>query len=79
MSESIILKLSLVITTFKRYDKFLQYNLPKFLKNKPFSIKIHPIDQYRFNIFWKAGEVCLEKYPYLELKQFGKEILLINK
>ena len=53
--------------------------IPRFLSNKPSMIKIHPIDQYRFNIFWKAGEICLEKYPHMELKQFGKEILIINK
>jgi len=53
--------------------------IPKFLSTKPSMIKIHPIDEYRFNIFWKAVEVCKEKYPYLEIKQFGKEILLLNK
>ena len=53
--------------------------IPKFLSNRPSMIKIHPIDEYRFNIFWKAAEVCKEKYPYLEIKQFGKEILILNK
>lgn len=53
--------------------------IPKFLSDKPSMIKIHPIDEYRFNIFWKAAEVCKEKYPYLEIKQFGKEILILNK
>ena len=53
--------------------------IPRFLNNKPSMIKIHPIDEYRFNIFWKAAEVCKEKYPYLEIKQFGKEILILNK
>jgi hypothetical protein len=53
--------------------------IPKFLSDKPSMIKIHPIDEYRFNIFWKAAEVCKEKHPYLEIKQFGKEILILNK
>lgn len=53
--------------------------IPKFLSNKPSMIKIHPIDEYRFNIFWKAAEVCKEKYPNLEIKEYGKEILIINK
>ena len=53
--------------------------IPKFLANKPSMIKIHPIDEYRFNIFWKASEICKEKYPYLEIKKYGKEILILNK
>ena len=53
--------------------------IPKFLSNKSSTIKIHPIDEYRFDIFWKAAEVCKEKYPYLEIKKYGKEILITNK
>lgn len=53
--------------------------VPRFLSNKSSMIKIHPIDEYRFNIFWKAAEVCKEKYSNLEIKQFGKEILILNK
>jgi len=53
--------------------------IPRFLANKPSLIKIHPIDEYRFNIFWKAAEICKEKYPHLEIKKLGKEILIINK
>lgn len=53
--------------------------IPRFLSNNPSMIKIHPIDEYRFNIFWKAAEVCKEKHPHLEIQQFGKEILIINK
>ena len=53
--------------------------IPRFLSNSPSSIKIHPIDEYRFNIFWKAAEICKEKYPHLEIKKFGNEILILNK
>ena len=53
--------------------------IPRFLSNTPSSIKIHPIDEYRFNIFWKAAEICKEKYPHLEIKKFGNEILILNK
>lgn len=53
--------------------------IPRFLSNPPSSIKIHPIDEYRFNIFWKAAEICKEKYPHLEIKKFGNEILILNK
>jgi hypothetical protein len=53
--------------------------IPKFLSNKPSMIKIHPIDEYRFDIFWKAAEVCKEKYPHIEIKKFGKDILILNK
>lgn len=54
--------------------------IPKHLLNsKPSIIKIHPINEYRFKIFWKCAEICKEKYPQITIKQLGDEILIINK
>lgn len=54
--------------------------LPKYLLNsKPSVIKIHPINEYRFKIFWKCAEICKEKYPQITIKQLGDEILILNK
>jgi len=54
--------------------------LPQSLLNKkPSVIKIHPINEYRHNIFFKCCEVCKEKYDNIEISQSGKEIYLINK
>lgn len=54
--------------------------LPKYLLNeKPSIIKIHPLNEYRFNIFWKCAEICKEKHPILEIGKTGKEIYIVNK
>lgn len=54
--------------------------LPKYLLNKKSSIiKMHPLNEYRFNIFWKCAEICKEKYPQLEIKQLGQEIYIKYK
>lgn len=54
--------------------------LPNYLLNKkPSLIKLHPLNNYRYDIFYKCAEVCKEKYPELEIKKLGKEIHLINK
>lgn len=49
------------------------------LKSKPSIIKLHPLSDYRHSIFWKCAEICKEKYNQIEIKQLGKEILLLNK
>lgn len=49
------------------------------LKSKPSIIKMHPLNEYRFNIFWKCAEICKEKYNQLEITQVGKEIYIIHK
>lgn len=54
--------------------------LPKYLLNKKSQlIKLHPLNEYRHKIFMKCAEVCKEKHPELEIKDMGKEIILINK
>lgn len=54
--------------------------IPKYLlSKKPSIIKIHPLNEYRFNIFWKCAEICKDKYPQLEIKKLGKEISIIHK
>jgi hypothetical protein len=54
--------------------------LPEYLLNKKSQIvKLHPLNDYRFKIFYKCAEVCKEKYPQIEIKKVGKEIHLINK
>jgi len=53
--------------------------IPKYLlQKKPSIIKIHPLNNYRHEIFWKCAEICKEKYPQIVIKQMGKEINLIN-
>ena len=54
--------------------------IPKYLINKtPQLIKLHPISEYRRRIFLKCAEICKEKYPQIQIKEMGPEILLINK
>jgi len=54
--------------------------VPYYLINKSNQlIKLHPISEYRFNIFLKCAEIVEEKYPQTEIKKVGKEIWLINK
>jgi hypothetical protein len=54
--------------------------VPNYLLNsKPSIIKLHPLSDYRQSIFWKCAKICKEKYNQIEIKQLGKEILLINK
>ena len=54
--------------------------LPKYLVNKRYStIKLHPLNDYRYQIFMKCAEICQEKYPQIEIKPMGKEIHLINR
>lgn len=54
--------------------------LPKYLlKSRPSIIKIHPLNTYRDQIFWKCAEICKEKYPQIEIKRFGNEILILYK
>ena len=54
--------------------------IPKYLlSKKPSVIKMHPLNEYRFNIFIKCAEICKEKYPKIEIKTIGKEIFLLYK
>jgi hypothetical protein len=54
--------------------------IPRYLTNKkPSLIKLHPLNDYRYQIFMKCAEVCREKYPQIEIRPLGKEIILINK
>lgn len=53
--------------------------IPMYLNNIGDMIKFHPINDYRFKIFWKCAEISKEKYPFIEIKQIGKEIYLIRK
>lgn len=54
--------------------------IPRHLINrKPSMIKLHPLNEYRHKIFMKCAEVCQEKYPQLEIKVIGADIMLINK
>lgn len=54
--------------------------LPKHLLNKkPQTVKLHPLNDYRYKVFYKCAEVCKDKYPQIEIRKMGNEILLINK
>jgi hypothetical protein len=54
--------------------------IPKYLiSSKPSLIRLHPLNDYRHQIFMKCAELCKEKYPQIEIKPRGKEIELINK
>lgn len=54
--------------------------IPKYLTNvKPSVIKLNPLNDYRYQIFMKCAEICKEKYPQIEIKPLGNEILLINR
>jgi hypothetical protein len=54
--------------------------VPKYLlSKKPSIVKMHPINEYRFNIFWKCAEVIKAKYEQLEIKKLGKEISIVHK
>lgn len=48
------------------------------LQKKPSVVKIHPLNSYRHNIFWRCAELCKEEYPQIYLKQIGKEIHILN-
>lgn len=49
------------------------------IKKKSSIIKFHPLNEYRYKIFLKCAEICKEEYPELEIKEYGKEIILVNK
>ena len=54
--------------------------LPKYLLNKKSQIvKLHPLNDYRYKVFYKCAEVCKDKHPELELKKMDPYIMLINK
>jgi hypothetical protein len=54
--------------------------LPRYLVNKRYStIILHPLNDYRYQIFMKCAEVCKIKYAQIEIRPQGKEIILINK
>lgn len=54
--------------------------IPKYLGNtQPSLIRLHPLNDYRYQIFMKCADICKEKYPKIEIKPMGKEIFLINK
>lgn len=54
--------------------------IPRTILKKPFSsIKLHPLNDYRYKIFKKCAEVCLDYYPKLEMKEIGSEIHLISR
>jgi len=56
--------------------------VPKYLINKNSGVlKIAPIDNYRYQIFYKIAELIKNKYPQVEIQEKGdkKEIWILNK
>jgi hypothetical protein len=54
--------------------------IPKYLiNNKPSLIRLHPLNEYRYKIFIKCAEVCVERYPQIHIQPSGKDILLVNR
>lgn len=54
--------------------------VPRYLlKNKAGTIRLHTLNQYSQDIFWKCAEVCKKKYPQLDIKNLGKDTYIINR
>lgn len=54
--------------------------VPRTILKKPFSsIRLHPLNDYRYKIFKKCAEICVKYYPELEVRELGAEIHLISR